>query len=39
VLVVTRLFGQVVKEWLDRGRTDLGGLREDLRKRYDDWVT
>ncbi len=37
-LTITRMFGQVVKEWLERGRTDLAGLREDLRQRYDEWT-
>jgi len=37
-LTITRMFGQVVKEWLERGRTDLSGLREDLRQHYDDWT-
>ena len=36
-LTITRIFGQVVKDWLARGQTDLGHLREDLRKHYDDW--
>ena len=36
-LVVTRIFGQVVKNWLARGQTDLDDLREDLRKHYDEW--
>jgi hypothetical protein len=36
-LVVTRMFGQVVKDWLTRGQTDLDHLREDLRRHYDDW--
>ena len=39
VLTVTRMFGQVVKDWLARGETDLTALREDLRRHYDDWVT
>lgn len=36
-LTVTRMFGQVVKDWLARGGKDLGHLRNDLRKHYDDW--
>ena len=36
-LTVTRMFGQVVKDWLARGQTDLDHLREDLRKHYDEW--
>ena len=36
-LIVTRMFGQVVKEWLARGQTNLTALREDLRRQYDDW--
>jgi hypothetical protein len=38
-LTVTRMFGQVVKEWLQRGQSDLTALRDDLRKHYDDWKT
>ena len=37
-LTLTRMFGQVVKEWLTRGQTDLSALREDLRKRYEGWT-
>ncbi len=37
-LTVTRMFGQVVKEWLTRGQTDLTALRDDLHKHYDDWT-
>ena len=36
-LIVTRMFGQVVKEWLARGQADLNGLRDDLRQHYDEW--
>jgi hypothetical protein len=36
-LVVTRIFGQVVKDWLARGQTDLDHLRDDLRRHYDEW--
>lgn len=36
-LVITRMFGQVVKDWLARGQTDLDHLREDLRRHYEDW--
>lgn len=36
-LTVTRLFGQVVKDWLTRGQTDLSALKEDLRRHYEDW--
>lgn len=36
-LTVTRMFGQVVKDWLATGQTDLDDLREDLRKHYDEW--
>lgn len=39
VLTVTRMFGQVVKDWLAHDGQDLGNLREDLRKHYDDWTT
>ena len=38
-LTVTRMFGQVVKDWLARGQTDLAALREDLRRQYDDWTS
>ncbi len=37
VLTVTRLFGQVVKNWLARGHTDMEQLRADLREQYHDW--
>jgi hypothetical protein len=37
-LTVTRMFGQVVKDWLARGGQDLIHLREDLRKHYDEWT-
>jgi hypothetical protein len=37
-LTITRMFGQVVKDWLARGGQDLTHLREDLRKHYDDWT-
>jgi hypothetical protein len=36
-LTVTRMFGQVVKEWLARGDTDLHQLRDKLRQHYDQW--
>jgi hypothetical protein len=36
-LIVTRMFGQVVKDWLARGQADLTGLRETLRRHYDEW--
>lgn len=36
-LTVTRLFGQVVKNWLARGHTDLEQLRASLRQQYNDW--
>lgn len=36
-LTVTRMFGQVVKDWLGRGQTDLTALRDELRKHYDEW--
>jgi hypothetical protein len=35
-LTVTRMFGQVVKEWLTRDQ-DLSTLRDELRKHYEDW--
>jgi hypothetical protein len=36
-LTITRMFGQVVKDWLANGGRDLGHLREDLRKHYHEW--
>lgn len=38
-LTVTRLFGQVVKDWLARGRTDLEQLRAQLSRHYSEWRT
>jgi hypothetical protein len=37
-LMVTRLFGQVVKEWIDRGGTSWDALRADLDRRYQQWA-
>jgi hypothetical protein len=37
-LTLTRMFGQVVKEWLARGHTDLEQLRASLREHYTDWT-
>lgn len=39
VLTVTRMFGQVVKDWLAHGGQDMSNLREDLRKHYDNWTS
>jgi hypothetical protein len=36
-LTVTRLFGQVVKEWLGRDGQDLDTLRQELKQRYEQW--
>jgi hypothetical protein len=36
-LTVTRMFGQVVKEWLASGDANLDGLRESLREHYTGW--
>ena len=36
-LTVTRMFGQVVKDWLAREETDLQLLQEHLREHYDGW--
>lgn len=37
-LMVTRIFGQVVKDWLARGDTDLEQLRANLQRHYTDWT-
>ena len=37
VLIITRMFGQVVKDWLARDGQDFDSLRDDLRRHYDDW--
>jgi hypothetical protein len=37
-LTVTRLFGQVVKEWLAKGGDSMDGLRDQLRSHYSDWI-
>jgi hypothetical protein len=37
-LTITRMFGQVVKDWLARGES-LGTLREQLRRQYEEWKT
>ena len=36
-LIVTRMFGQTVKEWLARDSSDWDRLRDELGKRYNDW--
>ena len=36
-LTVTKMFGQVVKEWLAKGDTNLEGLRDELREHYTEW--
>ena len=38
-LTVTRLFGQVVKEWLASGGEDWDALRAELDRRYTHWTT
>ena len=37
-LMVTRLFGQVVKDWLSRGGDDWDKLRAELDRRYTQWT-
>lgn len=36
-LTVTRIFGQVVKDWLARGDASMDNLRNDLRQHYTEW--
>jgi hypothetical protein len=36
-LVVTRIFGQAVKEWMARGAHGWDVLSADLDRRYADW--
>jgi hypothetical protein len=36
-LTVTRMFGEVVKQWVTRGETNLDGLRTELRDQYAEW--
>lgn len=37
-LMVTRLFGQAVKEWIARDGTSWDALRADLDRRYQQWT-
>ncbi|HEY0809900.1 MAG TPA: hypothetical protein VGD49_07040 [Longimicrobiales bacterium] len=37
-LMITRIFGQVVKDWLARDGQNLNDLREELRRHYDNWT-
>ncbi|MGQ0561033.1 MAG: hypothetical protein ACT443_04070 [Gemmatimonadota bacterium] len=37
-LVVGRLFGTVVKEWLDRDGRNVDGLERALRTHYQSWT-
>src|SRR5687768_5896140 len=37
-LTVTRMFGQVVKEWIGRGAPDWEALRTELDRRYSAWT-
>lgn len=37
-LTVTRMFGQVVKDWLARDGRSLDGLRDNLRQHYEEWT-
>ena len=36
-LIVTRMFGQAVKEWLARNSEDWDTLQSDLDRRYQEW--
>ena len=36
-LIVTRMFGQAVKEWLSRNGSDWDSLGLELNRRYSDW--
>lgn len=36
-LVVGRLFGSVVKDWVNRGADDVDRLQEELRSHYENW--
>src|SRR5262245_64742997 len=37
-LIVTRLFGQTVKEWIARGSDNWDRLSDDLGRRYSAWT-
>jgi hypothetical protein len=37
VLIVTRMFGQTVKEWLTRDGKDWERLKHELGERYSRW--
>jgi len=36
-LVIGRLFGAVVKSWVDRGENDVDRLQSELRTHYEQW--
>ena len=36
-LMVTRIFGQAVKEWLGKGSQDWTALQTELGRRYHEW--
>lgn len=36
-LVVGRLFGSVVKDWVNRGDADVDRLQNELRSHYEEW--
>lgn len=37
-LVIGRMFGAVVKEWVDQDGRDVAELEQRLRTHYDDWT-
>ncbi|HUP89290.1 MAG TPA: hypothetical protein VM100_08070 [Longimicrobiales bacterium] len=37
-LVIARMFGSVVKEWVDGGGEDVQDLREELKSQYENWA-
>ena len=36
-LVIGRMFGTVVKEWVNRGAGDVDSLQSELRSHYEEW--
>ena len=36
-LTITRMFGEVVKQWVKRGETNLEDLRTELKDQYVEW--
>lgn len=36
-LLIGRLFGTVVKTWVDSGEHDIGRLESELRSHYEEW--